>query len=751
MLCLEISKYIETSKGLPFFYAVGDKDYINALNELKHNGLEIIRTSKFCHTDDKFPDIDEMVDYFRTLDIDFKSNKFVLVGLGEYLALRGAEETKFTLRRIKNITLGNARVIILLRGITNQVKDLLNEDNRIVGKKLVYISEDWATNISITNDKIMTSTELKRGIKHLIYALEDGATGNVVMYSTLSFEEALFPIATVDKAFSALSKAYRDVMFLEQYGSDEQWGMLLEKATQDSDYIKKYFSYYLNYEYEIYEHILGDGYQNWLYFLNLKLHHDKIQNKYLSYVVNITNQARELKHNILVEITKIPHTDGRFKELYNGRKTLVKNFPETDIAIFIGENKVDSSEEIYRYTDNTTLERKQVISWVANNGWNDVVQEIYPDLGMYLKKYIFDCGSISEQLTDYFTKYNLLKVENRITDEFMDMVLDYGKKYLYTKLQTRDMAINKIDNKNSTYLYWIDALGVEYLSYIVGLANKKGLSIHVDVARAELPTITSINKGFYENWSGAKKYKEEELDDTKHKKKGGFFYTEEKEPLHLVVELDIIKRAIDVAATALAMHECRQFVLASDHGASRLAVIKKDEKSHPTDTQGEHSGRCCKAYDESNREFVIEENGYFVRTDYGRYKGSREANVEVHGGASLEEVVIPIITLKLKKQVDVDIRILNHNTLQADRHKGTVVELYISDVVNDSKVYLVVDGNKYIAQSKDRMHYSILVEHIRRQKECRADVYDADDLIGTIELVVKGKTASINNDFDDLF
>lgn len=749
MLCLEVSKYIERSKGLPFFYAVGDKEYINVLSELKYNGLEVIRTSKFCHTDDKFPDIDEMVDCFRTLDVDFKSNKFVLVGLGEYLALRGAEETKHTLRRIKNITLGNARVIILLRGITNHVKDLLNEDNRIMAKKLAYISEDWATNISITNNKIMPSMEWKRGIKHLIYALEDGVDGNVVMYSTLSFEESLFPIVTVDKAFSALSKAYKDVTFLEQYGSDEQWVMLLEKASQNSDYFKKYFSYYINYEDDIYEHIRDNGYQNWLYFLNLKLYHDKIQNKYLSYVVNVTDQAEELKYNILVEITKIPHTDKGFKELYNGRKTLVKNFSETDIAIFIDENRVDSSEEIYRYTDNTTLERKQIISWIANNGWNDVLEEIYPDLGMYLKKYIFDCGSISEQLTDYFAKYKLLKVENRINDEFMDLVLDYGKKCLYTKLQTRDMAINKIENKCSTYLYWIDALGVEYLSYIVGLANKKGLSIHVDVARAELPTITSINRGFYENWSGAKKYKEEELDDTKHKKKGGFFYTEEKIPFHLVAELDIIKRAIDVAATTLAMRKCKQFVLASDHGASRLAVIKKDENSHPTDTQGEHSGRCCKAYDESNREFVIEENGYFVRTDYGRYKGSREANVEVHGGASLEEVVIPIITLKLKKQTDVDIRI--QNTLQADRHKGTIVELYISDVVNVGNVYLVVDGNKYDAQSKDGMHYSILVEHIRRQKECRAEVYDGDDLIGTIELVVKGKTASINNDFDNLF
>lgn len=65
-------------------------------------------------------------------------------------------------------------------------------------------------------------------------------------------------------------------------------------------------------------------------------------------------------------------------------------------------------------------------------------------------------------------------------------------------------------------------LGVEYLSYITALAKKKGLSIHTDIVRSDLPTITSpINKQFYEQWAGGKKFKEEQLDNIKHKEKGG--------------------------------------------------------------------------------------------------------------------------------------------------------------------------------------------------------------------------------------
>ena len=150
-------------------------------------------------------------------------------------------------------------------------------------------------------------------------------------------------------------------------------------------------------------------------------------------------------------------------------------------------------------------------------------------------------------------------------------------------------------------------------------------------------------------------------------------------------------------------------------------------------------------------EYVIKENGYFVRSDYGRYKGSRSANVEVHGGASLEEIIVPIITLKLKADVLLDIRVINENSLFADRHIGTTIELYISDVENQNGISLVIEGNRYNATAKDKTHYTVLATEIKRQKECSAEIFDGNSLIGEVELRIKGRTASINTDFDNLF
>lgn len=365
---------------------------------------------------------------------------------------------------------------------------------------------------------------------------------------------------------------------------------------------------------------------------------------------------------------------------------------------------------------------------------------------------MFDCGGLSDELTKYFKQYRLMKVTNQITPEFLAQVEQNAQRLPYTHLETRDSAILRIPDKKDAFLYWIDALGVEYLSYIAILAKKKGLSIHVDIAYVELPTITSINKGFFEKWAGSKKEKEPRLDEIKHKEEGGYIYKPGQAPVHLASELEVIRKAVDRAATELAMHTCKTFVIASDHGASRLAVIHHQEEKYDTDTKGEHSGRCCKEFADADLPQAICENGYLVLADYGRFKNSRAANVEVHGGASLEEVIVPIITLSLKKQCDLIIKLINADAVYCDRRLGTTIQLYISDADNTQSISVVIDEKRYAAKGSDKTHYEVNLYDMRRaKKNVSAAIYDGDDLIGTVHFDIKGKMATVSNDFDDLF
>jgi hypothetical protein len=593
------------------------------------------------------------------------------------------------------------------------------------------------------------------GVKKLLHDLEDGLSRNIHAISALDFSQSLVPVSYIKTPFEAIQHVIPGVELTDSMGTTAQWEQFYQELLRCNGSLDKLFSRYDcadDFEEDIYEKCAGLEFKNWVFYISLKQNYDRIQNDYLAYVVANTDCYEDLRINLLTGIVHIPRSDGRFHNLYTERKKLVKGFPESEIAAFIRENQIDPMESIYRYTDNTKMEREAIISWVAQHGYIAEIENIYPALAQYLGEYVFDCGDLSDELTKYFKQYRLMKVTNQITPEFLAQVEQNAQKLPYTHLETRDSAILRIPDKKDAFLYWIDALGVEYLSYIAILAKKKGLSIHVDIAYVELPTITSINKGFFEKWAGSKKEKEPRLDEIKHKEEGGYFYRPGQAPVHLASELEVIRKSIDRAATELAMHTCKTFVIASDHGASRLAVIHHQEEKYDTDTKGEHSGRCCKEFADADLPQAICENGYLVLADYGRFKNSRAANVEVHGGASLEEVIVPIITLSLKKQCDLIIELLNADEVYCDRRLGTTIQLYISDADNTQSISVVIDEKRYAAKGSDKTHYEVNLYDMRRaKKNVSAAIYDGDDLIGTVHFDIKGKMATVNNDFDDLF
>lgn len=752
MLDSLVSSYLSTAKGLPFFYAVSDDEYLATLNELKQAGLKLIKISDFCKKPDKFPSIDNLIEEFRLADVDYASNRYVLVGLGEYLALRGEVETLKVLRDLKSKTLGIARVVILLRFVQSQLKTIVDEDIRIKSQRVIFKGEQ-INSISIVNIKTPGSLGLvkEEGIKGLLRQFEDGATGKLYVKSELSLDKSILPVTQIIDSYSAIKQLVSGFNLPMTLGDEGMWGKLLGDLQKSGNSFNKLLDRYgllSDIDQDFTERAFGLEYRNWLYFIALKLNPERIKNPYLKYVVSKVNDFTLLKKETIIAIVGVPYKSPEFKELYVARKKLLKGLPDADIAMFVSENEIDPTESIYKFTDNTLIERHAIIRWISEYGIVPEIKDIYPALASYLKTYTFDCGKISPVLTEYFDRYKTQKVQNKVDDEFVAAVNEKAMKY--TSLDTRANALAAIGDKKSCYLYWIDALGVEYLSYIQDLAKEKGLSIHIDVVRADLPTITSINKGFYDEWPGAKE-KESELDDIKHKEAGKFDYSKCKAPIHLANELDVIERAINTAVTKLAMHSCKKFVIASDHGASRLAVIAQREEKYETDTKGEHSGRCCKYFEGYDLNNAISENGYVILTDYGRFKGSRAANVEVHGGASLEETVIPIITLSLKNQMEIDVRVLNSDNIVVERKKGITFTLYISDIEFPSQVKVIMDGKPYAAEYVDKTHYRISNPDIKRSGKHTANVYDGGNLIGTVNINVKGTVGSANSGFDDLF
>lgn len=741
-----VKKYLASSVNTPYFLFISDKQYETARDELSVLGLDFVPMSGFCNSDDKMPDIDELLTHIKAADVAAKKKQIVVTGLGEFLALRGRDEATRTLSWLKDINIGGAKVVLLLRGLALMIAGL-QTDPRFDTRRFCVIDKAEC-DLSVTLAAPSVGLSALSGFKAMLAELENGRRGSVVVNTAVNLDKAIFTVHQVSNAYEGIKFLTRGFTLERSFGSDAHWTELLSELNQSNGSLNEVFEKHdlgNNLEPDFYARIAGSDYRNWLYFIFLKSKADTLQNGYLRFVLDKTRRFEDFAGNVIKMIIEIPHTDRKFPSFYRERKALVEKFPESDIADFVVNNQKVVSESIYKLTDGTRVEREEIIAWLSKNGMVPQLDGIYPVLAAYLKKYVFKCPELADLLTGYFEAYKRQKLSNHLEPEFLEKVDELARSRKFNRLPTRNEILDSVD-KNDTFLYWLDALGVEYLSLIGALVQKRGLSVRVSIARAELPTITAINRDFFDAWQGAKE-KNGELDETKHSDEGGYNFTNNELPIHLAKELDIITAMIDKAATKLALRHCKRFLIVSDHGASRLAVLRRKEEKYDTDTTGEHSGRCCKLFQPYELPFAAEENGYLVLADYGRFKGSRAANVEVHGGASLEEVVVPVIELSLKDE-RVAVKLVDE-TVTVDFRTGTEIKLFFNSPVQDISV--VLNGKPYPATRVDANHYTVKLPDTKRAGEYYADVYAGDNLIGQIVFKVQGKSGKVNEAFDDLF
>lgn len=741
-----VKKYLTSPVTTPYFLFISDRQYATAMDELLVLGLDFVPVSGFCSNDDKMPDIDRLLTYIKALNVDANAKKLVVTGLGEFLALCGSAEARRTLSRLKDHDLSGGKVVLLLRGLASLISEF-QVDPRF-DSRLFCVVDNAECDLSFTLAAPSIGFPALPGFKALLEELENGRCGSVVVNTAVNLDKAIFTVNPIDNAYEGIKFLKKDFTLERSCGNDALWAELLTELNQSNGSLDEVFEKHglnNNLELDFYDRIAGSDYRNWLYFICLKSKADTLQNGYLRFVLDKTSHFENFAGNVLNAIIDIPHSDKRFPQFYRDRKTLVEKFPESDIADFVVNNRKVVSESIFKLTDGTRVEREEIIAWLSKNEMVPQLDGIYPALAAYLRKYIFKCPELADLLTDYFEAYKRQKLSNELEPEFLKMVDTLALSRKFNRLPTRNEVLDNLE-KSDTFLYWLDALGVEYLGLIEALVQKRGLSLRVNIVRAELPTITAINRDFFDAWQGRKE-KNEELDETKHSEAGGYNFTNNELPIHLAKELDIITAMIDKAATELALRHCKRFLVVSDHGSSRLAVLRRKEEKYDTDTAGEHSGRCCKLFQPYDLPFAAEENGYLILADYGRFKGSRAANVEVHGGASLEEVLVPVIELSLKDG-SVTVKLLDE-TVTADFRTGAEIQLFFNSPVQD--VSVVLNGKPYSASQIDDNHYSVKLPDTKRAGDYSADVYAGDNLIGKIMIKAQGKSGKVNEAFDDLF
>ena len=717
---------------------------------------EILRASEFCKNDG-LPRLDEILAKITSSD-----RPIFVTELSTFLKLQGEQALSDELRAILSEPI-DGHVIL----ITYQCEKYLTfKDIRLNSRVYIHKGDkDDIPEIVFTSQEFVDKrNEVYTGIKNIPDALMRTNSKKIFVLTDKtknSFPESLMNIRDFRSAFEAVkNKDNRNIS--ESLGTNEQWLYALKKFRSRrswEDVIDAEFMDHNNLEFAAHLYMGFDPLKKWLFFIGLKIFGTK-KNRYLEMAVSQAESVDDLVTKIYRCILDIDHKDKRFKEYYEARKQFIVQLGDTE---YEAENycKVALSkgrDTIYYLTDNTEREKEAVFEIIDRYGSSyerdelvDALKTVYPDLYQYLQPYRYN----NELFDKYFYDYNYQKVTNKIDPEFEKIVIDQSEKREYNRwLEPRASVIESIDATGAK-VYFVDAMGVEFLSYIKHICEELKLFADVHICRCELPSITSENKEFVEYFEqkSIPVISVKGIDDLKHKGKDDHDYQHTKLPIHLIGEMEIIKDLVNKIRAEILRGDFSKIILISDHGASRLAVIKESETLWEMAEKGKHSGRCClKADTDIQPDFAADAGEYWALANYDRFKGGRKADVEVHGGATLEEIAVPIIEItKSDHYVEIFIMPVEERftalhvipEIKVSFRKKARIKIYSTEKLEN--VEIAIDNKLYTAhpmQGEDN-YYIVDMPDIKKAKTYMLDVYSKGNIIAEkLKLIVKKEGVS---------
>ena len=228
-------------------------------------------------------------------------------------------------------------------------------------------------------------------------------------------------------------------------------------------------------------------------------------------------------------------------------------------------------------------------------------------------------------------------------------------------------------------IYVIDAMGAEFMGYVQALLSRNGYSVKdACYAKCHIPSITSMAKNFYpETYEWILDY------DNKVVHGDTYYHVDNMEKSLSTLEAIINNIIFNESGNS--------FAIIADHGSTVGHKLKRKDKKYSFD-KAEHGGRCYKnkdgAYVMPAVDYVVydDENGcqwVIALNQQSLWDNSKYA---AHGGATLEEVLVPVIIAEKGKQTTVSYRVKAENLKVSGLQKA--IEVKINPMPKDITVKL---------------------------------------------------------------
>lgn len=301
-----------------------------------------------------------------------------------------------------------------------------------------------------------------------------------------------------------------------------------------------------------------------------------------------------------------------------------------------------------RYMSSLTITEQQLmIEWLGKEHIerNDI-KTLFPALYDYTAEFNLQPADGNGWVNDYFGAYVKSKVGHHISETLQTRLSELNENEVaFETWSNRFQTVKTLlyNRQDIDVYYWIDGLGVDWIPFITKEIERHrmdGVYLNeIHLCRAILPTVTEVNKPKLEEISENLK-KIGDLDS--------FAHTQKNYPQYIIRELTIVRDAI---RQVLSQYNGKKIAFVSDHGLSYMASMGMG--LNLAGLTPNHGGRCAVwskgTAPHDSRYKVMDDGKMMCALTYDSLAAKIPSGQGAHGGATPEEVLVPVIIVSSQK------------------------------------------------------------------------------------------------------
>ena len=634
--------------------------WVEAKKVLLSMADESLPLSKFCEGKDTTPNIRRLLATIKKAD-----HSVFVTPLSEYLRIK-PEQAEETIKKIikadyQNNEDGQLRVYFLMYRIKSVLRTIRTDDPR-TKDCIVYLETSDESDYKLTIVQKDLNVNLPgneiSGFKSYLEYWEANPDKPLILHTenAIHFEKNHFfdDVRVICSSYDLIKEQYHIPSEIqEDLGTAANWNELVGQIIHDGGFTQACCSVLAinKYTSTLFERWNQYGeFQKWVLWIWTRM---QSADKYAVICSKKSKNAEEFVSVLYTEIIEHVATD-RYRSFYAERKETLRSIHMVPSEKFWSSiNRLDDQTALACLTDLTDIERKAIFELISSVDYYErhetmtILKTVYPQLYYYLENDEQpNAAGLDVMHANYFSEYKWLKATDTVSPTFIEKVKTFAaqKGASVFALPTRNSFVTANYDVNSVILF-VDGMGIEYVDYLAHLfsdLDENHFSFTIDAGYCTLPSITEINKDFM-NGRNTAEPPIRDLDELKH--------SNNVHPESLIKQFGHLE-SIKERVLGLLNGNISKVIVVADHGTSRLAVMVRNTEydnalPKPEGVSVYKYGRFCDdGVDETHYPTAISINDKLIFADYSRFTQPGAPIDEIHGGASLEEWIVPIVVVE---------------------------------------------------------------------------------------------------------